>query len=220
MSEQELQQEVQQAKHKRAVNVVIQLATDIIAGIIAIWLAVKLATPTGNPCVRVLLVGVAVVAALVSMVVTYRHGKREYYWPEASECVRHNILELATWFANDPQFNVTEQDRQAIQDIRDYMRVCHTDLQRPMFDNDAPVYGLCERLMALRSADTLMRVFSFFNLLMLKDTQHWREFNETYRDTMRRVSEGEDITGKPIHVLNRQGQPFMECVMGESEEQP
>lgn len=119
---------------------------------------------------------------------------------DAGDRINRNALELAEWFAGmsftDPDDQLAQSQLrgviETVDDSADADRKQQTETLAQAF-----------RIMALfgdATCNRLVQTFGVFSLCMTEYPRYWRQIDAAYRETMLRVSQGEDLNQKAVLV--------------------
>lgn len=119
---------------------------------------------------------------------------------DAGDRINRNALELAEWFAG---MSFTDPDDQLAQSqLRGVLETVDdsADADRKQ---QAETLAQAFRIMTLLSDATcsrLVQTFGVFSLCMTEYPRYWRQIDAAYRETMLRVSQGENLNRKAVLV--------------------
>lgn len=181
----------------------------IVYGLIAI-LGITIivgATTASNPFAILLysfVGGLSTVFGATQLTRTLRLYAYMRYMPDMLDRVRANTVELATWLSTDPQYGTIDTDRHAQQEIGMFLHVHADELSRTVLESvdqqDELIKLLANRMAALAPARLLVDTYLEFTRLMQHHPNHYETIDNAYRNVMRCISTGEDMTGKTVSV--------------------
>lgn len=119
---------------------------------------------------------------------------------DARDRINRNALELAEWFAG---MSFTDPDDQLAQSqLRDVLETVDdsADADRKQQTETLAQAFRIMTLLGDATCNRLVQTFGVFSLCMIGYPRYWRQIDAAYRETMLRVSQGEDLDHKTILV--------------------
>lgn len=123
-------------------------------------------------------------------------GRRAKARPAAWARVDANVMELAAWLARDPAVDATSRER--------FARLM-TDLEPAMASADddgrhALAGVIMQTMRTLHGGEPYVNVLAAYANTMEAEPEHWEALDMSYRTTMARAADGDDMRGTAIPV--------------------